>query len=544
MNYKIKIYKKSGYTSHSDKDEDILTIKNVTASIRMNKSIDTCTSEATIVMPYEKLPLAEYQGGNKGIIDNYAKIEIYIDDKVQFTGVIKKYDYDEENKTISLLCHDMYYKLLNLTDKPLEYTNALATEIIKDLATKAGCSFSRLGGIDYTVEHIKIDADTMYSDIIQEYCETIHARVRAAKDGTILLEEQYPNYIEGGGDLNHFDWHYQDFKNISTGQASRDATEMKSVLKIICNNRYSTYEEPQVTSYLNGEKVRDVVENAVADLEYKRRSVAGYTFLTKWRHSTKLTIGITNGNPDLDLGQVIKTELNNRIGYYLAIGITTEIDPDAYIDTIQLEGLRDKTTAYDLPELIEQGVVNPDEDEQPEPEKVKADEELKMQIYTGTSSSVGFNDIGYVDIIPGTVGWQVSMKCLESFQSDTVDWGYTYPDLVIFDPNGVEYGHYGKVAPFYPEPLQPNEDGTYPSPPERERNMDYCENTSLSSCSKMSYSGTEHNPEEWKVYDPMPGRWRIKAYSYVDVSEGEEKPIIIKSNVSWVVVNKEGIFEI
>ncbi|WPC42967.1 hypothetical protein [Clostridium sp. JS66] len=358
MEYKVKIYKKNGYRAFSDKDEDILILKNSPIDIKINKTKTTATGQAQIVAQFEHLPMASFQGGNNGIIDNFAKLEIYFNNKIQFTGVIKKYEYNELEKTVNLTCNDMIYRLLNVTDTVIVYENTTAIAIIEDIVHRAGLNFYRSGGNDYPVNKLNISIGTTYLDVIQSFLETIHGSIRATKNGEILLEEQYPDYTEGAGDVNHFDWTYTSDTNNSSSVAGRDATLMKNLLKINCDNNYDIYEDPSMTSYLNNEKWLDFIENTLANTQEKRKAVAGYKFLEMWRNSTPLTIIPKKGNEDVDIGQVVKLIRNENTppGYYLVVGIDTEVSADGYMDTLQLQGMRDKRTIYKIPVLLSSGI--------------------------------------------------------------------------------------------------------------------------------------------------------------------------------------------
>ncbi|WP_368488375.1 hypothetical protein [Clostridium sp. BJN0013] len=167
MDFSIVVYRKKGYVSYGTEDADKLTIKNSLVNIKTNRSKDTQVTESTIVAEYEKLPLASYEGGNTGIIDNFASIETYFDATVQFTGVIKKYEYNETDKTITLTCHDMFYRLLNATNEDITYTNTTAVNVIADLVNRAGLSFHYAGGDNYNISNLKIVEGTVYTDVIQ-----------------------------------------------------------------------------------------------------------------------------------------------------------------------------------------------------------------------------------------------------------------------------------------------------------------------------------------------------------------------------------------
>jgi len=181
-----------------------------------------------------------------------------------------------------------------------------------------------------------------------------------------VLDEQYPSYIEGGGDANHFDWTYKDSSNSSSDIAGRDASLMRNILKITCDIKvgdknqivYDKFEDPSMTEYLNGEKWYEIVDNALANTQEKRKAVAGWKYLEYWRKSTPLTVLPVVGNKNIDLGQVVKLLRDNtNPGYYLVVGVDTEVSADGYTDTLQLEGMRDKTTIYEIPVLLASGVI-------------------------------------------------------------------------------------------------------------------------------------------------------------------------------------------
>lgn len=363
MDFRVEIYKKIGYVNYGDDDASKIILRNSLASIRINRARSTQVSEATIVAEYEKLPLATFRGGNKGIIDNYARIEIWFADVCQFSGIIKKYEYNEDDKTITLTCHDMFYRLLNCAETDINYSNTTAANIIEALVIRVGLSFYRSGGTDYSVSNLKISEGTVFMDVIQQFIETMHANVRCNKHGTVILEDQYPPYIEGGGDKNHFNWTYTDKNNNSSDNAGRDASLMKNILKITCAVKNVTYfdkfEDISMTSYLNDERWYDIIDNALANTKQKRQAVAGWQFLEYWRNSTPLTVLPTIGNKDIDIGHVVKLLRDNiDPGYYLVVGIDSEINADnGYTNTLQLEGMRDKNLIYQNAKLLSSGTI-------------------------------------------------------------------------------------------------------------------------------------------------------------------------------------------
>lgn len=528
MQPKALVYRKKGYLTYGESDTDVLTMKFSISSVKINRARDTAVSEATIMAEFEHLPMAEYQGGNTGILDNFAFMEIYFDGLIEFTGVIKKYYYDDNEKIVTLTCHDMMYRLLNAIPETLTFANTTAVGIITSICNKLGLTVNHVGGDDYAIDTLALKEGTVALDFIQSMLETMHAIIRCTKNGIIQIEAQYPDYTEGAGDANHFDWTYKDETNVSTSNAGRDASEMKNILRVTCDNHYTKFEDPSMTSYLNGEQWYEPdAENAVANTQTKRKAVAGYLYLDMWRKSTPLTILPTVGNRYIDMGQVIKLIRDNTDpGYYLVVGIDTEVAADNYQDNLQLQGMRDKNTIYQIPVVLAEGVIDTKLDDVPQ---ANANEVVTMQVYTGDVSSTGYNDLGYVDIPEDTPAWSVSMTCLDKFVDGSNDWGYTLPDLDIIDPDGVEYGWYGSIVPFCPVV------GQTTSPAEG-----YVESTNITCGSKITYSGTKSNPEQWYVYSPKLGRWKFRARSFCDTTHPTKLDLNIQSSLKWTKVNNQG----
>ncbi|MGU9539653.1 hypothetical protein ACQX0N_11880 [Clostridium tepidum] len=355
---KVVISKKNGYRAFEEGDASKITLEHSLVSVKINRTLTTPVAEAIVVAQYENLPTAIFMGGTQGIVDNFARIEIYIEGILQFTGVIKNYDYNTEQRTIELKCHDMYYRMLNMCSTPLKFNNMLATSIISNVVTNAKCNFHRSGGVDYTVPKLECDIGTMYHDIISNLVATMYARIRATKNGTIVLEDQYPTYTEGAWDENHFDYTVSSDTNLAQETASRDANLLRNILRIENNEEYTLFENESMTTYLNGEKWLDIIENPLATTEKLRQKVAGHRYLDMWRNSTSLAILPVAGIPTIDLGQVIRLISKSRgKGYYLVIGINTEISADKYTDNLQLQGMRDKRKVYNMAKIIGRGKV-------------------------------------------------------------------------------------------------------------------------------------------------------------------------------------------
>ena len=140
MDYRVEIYKKNT----GEKTE----FKRTVLSLSIDRRLNMQTATANVVIDNgNNVDLFNFASGD-GIIDNYNPIKIYIDNKIQFTGIIKSYNVNENNKTIEISCSDINTKILKAIDDGnpyVIYNNIKATDMIKDLVSWAG------------IENFKID---------------------------------------------------------------------------------------------------------------------------------------------------------------------------------------------------------------------------------------------------------------------------------------------------------------------------------------------------------------------------------------------------
>ncbi|WP_243129277.1 XkdQ/YqbQ family protein [Hathewaya massiliensis] len=494
---KVEIYKKNGYRGFKEEDSDKLILEESLLNIRLSRSEGTPTGEAIVVAQYENLDTPLFGGGDKGIIDNFAQIKVYVNKKIQFTGVIKKYTYDTDQKTMELTCHDMYYRMLNSTDKELKFYNKTAVEIITTVAQEAGLNIVRTGGNDYVVPKLEVDIGTMFHDIIEAIVETMHAKIRATKDGTILLEDQYPAYDEVNHENNKYDFDLNTEYNIADDKAGRDASLMRNILKIVCNDKYTLFEDTSMTKYLNGERWVDTIENPLATTEALRKAVAGHKYLDMWRKSTGISIVPVAGTSEMDIGKIARVRSKGTYsGYYLIVGVDTEITADGYTDSLQLQGMRDKTTIYNIPTKIGSGSVS-GKSKSNEQTFILASANVKEKFRIDKSGRI---KLGFIDIEK-----QPHLE-VTAFFSNLLETKHY--DLVLQDPNKSYYGYKQQIFTSAESPLT---------------------NTGLNSCESISYSGWSGQPEYFKIIKPMQGRWYI--YLQSDTTEDYEANISV--NLEW-----------
>lgn len=342
MDYRVEIYKKNT----GEKTE----FKRTVLSLSIDRRLNMQTATANVVIDNgNNVDLFNFASGD-GIIDNYNPIKIYIDNKIQFTGIIKSYNVNENNKTIEISCSDINTKILKAIDDGnpyVIYNNIKATDMIKDLVYRAG-----IGSVvididtskDYIIKNLKIQYDTQISDVIDEALGTLEARARILKDGTFKVEKLYPDYKSSDVKNNiNYDWYYEDFIKISSASGKRNTETLYNRVLVRYNEKtYNVFEEPRMIEYLGGEKKFKEINSPLADTLEKRQIVANRFFLDSWRENTNLDAVGTKGNPNLDLGQIIRLKLDNILGHYMTTGIKTDITSDGnYIDQISFDGMRE-----------------------------------------------------------------------------------------------------------------------------------------------------------------------------------------------------------
>ncbi|WP_315114562.1 hypothetical protein [uncultured Clostridium sp.] len=349
MDYRVEIYKKNT----GEKTE----FKRTVLSLSIDRRLSMQTATANVAIDNgNNIDLFNF-GSSGGIIDNYNTVKIYIDNKIQFTGIIKNYSINEDNKTIEISCSDMNVKLLKAIDdgQPyIIYKNIKASNMIIDLAHRAGIDDVVIdidATKDYIVKNLKIQYDTQISDVIDEALATLEARARILKDGTFKVEKLYPSYKASDVENNiNYNWYYDNFIKISSASGKRNTeTLYNRVLVRYDVKNYTIFEEPKMIEYLGGEKRFKEVDSPLSDTLDKRQIVANRFLLDSWRENTNLDVVGTKGNADLDLGQIVRLKLDNILGHYMVTGIRTELTSDGnYIDQIVLDGMRENTNIAQL----------------------------------------------------------------------------------------------------------------------------------------------------------------------------------------------------
>ena len=349
MNYRVETI---------DKDGAKTTLHKIILNINMDRRIDMQTANATVTVQdvKSKVPNLYNFGYTDGIIANGNNIRIYINNIVQFTGIIRNFEIDDEAKTVNINCHDIGCKILRPIDGGVPYhvfDNITATQLISNMAIKAGLGtpkFDIISSNNYTIKDLKMQYDVQMSDIIDEALKTLEARARVLKDGTYKVEKLYPDYKSSDVKNNiNYNWHYEDFIKIGKANRKRGSeTLYNRVLVRHANNKYNVFEDPDMVNYLGYKNFKEI-DSPLGDTLAKRQKVASRFFLDCWRENSNVDIVATKGNPNLDLGQIIRIKISEMIGHYMVTGIRTELTNEGnYTDQIALDGMRENANIAKL----------------------------------------------------------------------------------------------------------------------------------------------------------------------------------------------------
>lgn len=503
----------------TDKEGNRTMFERTVLKVTIDRRLDAQTASAHIVVndSIKKVKNLYSFTGITGIISNGNKVEIYFivdgKEKIQFVGIIRNFELNDIEKTVSIECHDLACKILRPIDGAIPchcFDNLKATQLISQLAEKAGLEktqFNILKERDYVVKDLKIQYDTQISDIIDETLATLEARARVLKDGTYKVEKLYPNYKSSDVQAKiNYDWIYEDFIRIGSLNRKRSSeTLYNRVLVRFSDSIYDVFEDPDMLKYV-GYKTFKEVNNALADTQGKRRLVANRFFLDAWRRNSSIDIIATKGNPGLDLGQTVRLEMDGHsVGHYMVTGIRTDYEPGNYVDQIALDGMRE---VVDIAKLSSGNYTIEDgkDSKGKKGKKKRKDIETTFQIVKQNIiekfkiENSGKTKIGFIDIDK-----QPYLEVKAFFNSSIETKHY---DLVIQDPNKAFYGYKQQILGDVENQIS---------------------KTGLNSCKKIDYSGWKGQPEYFKISNPIKGRW----YIYIQSDTKEDYTANLSVNLDW-----------
>lgn len=522
---RIEIYKKidkenqfSGYESSP------YVFTRLIESVKIDRRLSSNVATADVDIFYagfnEELILYQYGGsGDKiPIIDNFNRIKIIIDNKIQFWGIIINYSIDDEKNVINISCQDMFYHLNRLVDcrvPYIEYKDINVFDMLAHLAWRAGIEETKVKaqrGENYHIDEIKIKYDTQVSDVFADATATSNTRCRCDKEGKLVIEDMYHTYETSDVPKKiNYDYDYSYKVRISSSQARRGGDTLYNRLLVRFNSKtYNVYDNKILFNYMCGENKFKEIQTTLGDTQEKRFRLANRTFRNDTREITTLTLDTTEGNPDLDLGQALRVNLDNRIGHYMVVGISTSYSASGYFDTIDIEGLLPTNSIY-----CELGDGNYDDLEEESNSEtsnyaaVKADKpSTEIMIKSSKANKMGKFTVGSGSIT-------ITIKC----EFDNANSGVS-----IMSPTG-------EVIGLESNPLVLNDTAKL-----TKAHGDMAI-SGIGTCSEMDFTTYPSMIQTVTIKNPIAGTWLIRGVGTPTETVG----CIITCSIDWTLLNKDAL---
>lgn len=334
-----------------------LDISDYIIDINLDRRSGTNVNECRLNcdgIPREKFFVRKSITNDSNVItDPMNKIEIYINDKIQFTGWLINYKINSNNQVVELTLHDNSVLLkrgLNIHPRAkVTYSETYNTTIIIMLAGLVGMSVNIEPEVtkravllkEYSIEN----GQNVY-DAIVSLCESLDAVISADKDGTIRVKPSYIEYTSG------YDFNYDEVQHIVSASTTIAGSKLKPTIMIENNSNENhkqswVFTDKEMLEYLNGWDDVEVVESDLAINQSVAQNIAHQRLVLMWRGATSLDIVTADGNIDMDVDKVIQTTIDDNTDVYRVIGLTTTFNSaEGYIDKLTLECIHPHNIEY------------------------------------------------------------------------------------------------------------------------------------------------------------------------------------------------------
>ncbi|EKQ52749.1 MULTISPECIES: hypothetical protein [unclassified Clostridium] len=287
------------------------------------------------------------------VTDPMNKIEIYINNKIQFTGWLMNYKINSNNQIVELTLHDdsvLLKRGLNVHPRPkVTYTETYNTTVIVMLAGLLNVNVNIDPEVvrravllnEYTIEN----GQNVY-DAIVSLCESLDAVISADKDGTIRVKPSYIDYTSG------YDFNYDEVQHIVSASTTIAGSKLKPTIMIKNDSNEDrklswVFTDKEMLEYLNGWDDVEIVESDLAINQSVAQNIAHQRLVLMWRGATSQDIVTAEGNIDMDVDKVVQTTIDDNTDVYRVIGLTTTFNSaEGYIDKLTLECIHPHNIEY------------------------------------------------------------------------------------------------------------------------------------------------------------------------------------------------------
>lgn len=319
---------------------------------KIDRRYGTNINEATITfdnIPHGELtPSALFKSSpvrGDSLTDNWNKIQILIDNAVQFTGFIVDYKISADNKTVEATAHDMLVLLrrgVNYAPRPSYKLGGVgAIEMVEYLAQVAGVNIDidpAVKSNDYSINSIEIETGSMFYDLISDICESLGARLFCKKDGTITISPLFNGEIP-----QNLDFQYDDVIHVTSGSRSISSSQLYSSIWVSNNDDTGSkkgimFRDNLILKYLNGWDSALKVDSKLAVNKDISQNIAKSKFMDMWRKASTADVVIADGNINMDIGKIGSVNFDGSQGVYIVTGMTASFNEETgYTDSLQIE---------------------------------------------------------------------------------------------------------------------------------------------------------------------------------------------------------------
>jgi hypothetical protein len=339
-----------GLSSPTDIGDYILDIN---IDRRSGTNVNECRLNCDGI-PMDKLLVRKSITNSSDVItDPMNRIQVIIQDEIEFTGWMINYKIDSNNQIVELTLHDNMILLkrgVNVHPRTkVTYENLYNTTLIIMLAGLVGVSVNIDSVVQQRATIVKeytIDNGQNIFDAINSLCESLDAVIYADKQGNIKVTPSFIEYDSG------YDFNYDDVNHITSGSTIINGSLLKPTI-IVRNDSDSDHKKSwvftdrEMLEYLND---WDDVEEVSSDLAINQataQNIAHQKLVLMWRNATSQDIMTADGNKYIDIDKVVQTTLDDNTDVYRVIGLNTTInDTEGYIDKLTLECIHPHNIEY------------------------------------------------------------------------------------------------------------------------------------------------------------------------------------------------------
>lgn len=359
--FKILHYKKTGYKQISAPNDLSCFVIKFSIDRRYGTNINQASimfnNTGNIQNLFKLNPVKD-----SSVLDNVDKIQILINNTVQFTGFLTDYKVSADKKTVEATIHDNLWILkkgANFFPRlSVKFYQVSAIGMINYLSGLAGTKIeidNEINKKDYIMDTLEVQTGSIYYDVISDICESLNCRLFCTKEGTNTVKPMFDGIIP-----SKLDFKYDDVEHITNGSRQISSSLLNPTILITNENKKNgfMFRDKIMYDYLNNWDSVLKVDNKFAVNKYIAQNVASYIFKEMWRKSLTTDAISANGNINMDVGKIGSANFDNYFSTYIVVGLTTSFNMEnGYTDTLEMQDATINPQIQFLGELTECGSI-------------------------------------------------------------------------------------------------------------------------------------------------------------------------------------------